>query len=207
MRGWPTPISHGFIVIFRHSLSCKLNRISDLAGARAKGSINSAELRFHAGRTQTEAQAWCTCAGAVLPTLTEANTMKVPAAKLRPAKSASELLELLTKKALYHGETKAISAWISVRDIMNPQADTLFVSEQRRPISRAAVNLIVANVARAAGLSQLAIHPHMLRHSCGYWLANRGADSRLIQEFLGHARLENSARYMAVNRVRFARLF
>jgi type 1 fimbriae regulatory protein FimB len=112
-----------------------------------------------------------------------------------------------TRQPLYTGETKAIRAWLSVREIMNPQADTLFVSEQRQPISRATVNLMVTNVARAAGLSQLAIHPHMLRHSCGYWLANRGADSRLIQEFLGHARLENSARYMAVNRVRFAGLF
>jgi type 1 fimbriae regulatory protein FimB len=112
-----------------------------------------------------------------------------------------------TRQPLYAGEPKAIRVWLSVREIMNPDSDALFVSEQRTPLSRATVNLIVANAARAAGLSQLNVHPHMLRHSCGYWLANRGADSSLIQEFLGHARLENSARYMAVNRIRFARLF
>jgi type 1 fimbriae regulatory protein FimB len=113
-----------------------------------------------------------------------------------------------TRQPLYAGETKAIRAWLKVREGMSADnTETLFLSEQRQPLSRATVNLIVANAARAAGLKHLAVHPHMLRHSCGYWLANRGADSRLIQEFLGHARLENSARYMAVNRVRFAGLF
>jgi hypothetical protein len=107
MRRWPTPIYHGFIVIFRQGLPRKLNRILDLAGARAKGCINSAELRFYGGRAHTEVQAWCTCAGAVLPTLTEANTMKVPAAKLRPAKSASEsfLSKIFkAKSCIYCGE-------------------------------------------------------------------------------------------------------
>lgn len=98
-------------MIFRHSLSCKLNRIWGLAGARAKGWINSAELRFYGGRTHTEAQAWCTDAGAVLPTLTEANTMKVPAAKLRPAKSASEsfLSKIFkAKSCVYSGEPTSL---------------------------------------------------------------------------------------------------
>ena len=111
MRGRPTPISHGFIVIFRHGLSCKSNRIWDLAGARAKGWINSVELRFYGGRTHTEAQALCTSAGAVLPTLTEANTMKVPAAKLRPAKSASEsfLSKIFkAKSCVYSGEPTSL---------------------------------------------------------------------------------------------------
>lgn len=29
------------------------------------------------------------------------------------------------------------------------------------------------------------IHPHMLRHGCGYALANQGLDTRLIQDYLG----------------------
>ena len=35
-----------------------------------------------------------------------------------------------------------------------------------------------------AGLG-VASHPHMLRHACGYALADQGADTRLIQDYLG----------------------
>jgi site-specific recombinase XerD len=42
----------------------------------------------------------------------------------------------------------------------------------------------------AASLPLLA-HPHMLRHVCGFALADQGADTRLIQDYLGH--LEHSA--------------
>ena len=93
--------------LFFVRLPHKLNPILDLAGARAKGCIHSAELRFYGGRAHTEAQAWCTCARAVLPTLTQANTMKVPAAKLRPAKSAGEsfLSKIFkAKSCIYCGE-------------------------------------------------------------------------------------------------------
>ena len=37
--------------------------------------------------------------------------------------------------------------------------------------------------------------PHMLRHATGYALANEGTDTRLIQDFLGHASIANTVRY------------
>jgi site-specific recombinase XerD len=39
------------------------------------------------------------------------------------------------------------------------------------------------------------VHPHMLRHATGYALANEGTDTRLIQDFLGHASIANTVRY------------
>ena len=47
------------------------------------------------------------------------------------------------------------------------------------------------------------MHCHMLRHSCGYALANRGIDTRAIQAFLGHRRIESSTIYTALDANRF----
>jgi type 1 fimbriae regulatory protein FimB len=90
---------------------------------------------------------------------------------------------------------------------MHPDSDTLFVSERRRPLSRATVWLLVQKYAQAAGLDALSIHPHMLRHACGYNLANRGADTRLIQDYLGHRSIQSTVRYTALASNRFANLF
>jgi integrase len=49
----------------------------------------------------------------------------------------------------------------------------------------------------------LPFHAHMLRHSCGYWLANKGYDTRLIQDWLGHRNIEHTVRYTRLNPARF----
>ncbi|WP_275284819.1 tyrosine-type recombinase/integrase, partial [Escherichia coli] len=49
--------------------------------------------------------------------------------------------------------------------------------------------------------------PHMLRHACGYELAERGADTRLIQDYLGHRNIRHTVRYTASNAARFAGLW
>ena len=66
---------------------------------------------------------------------------------------------------------------------MNPpeSCDALFISERRKPLSRVTVWLLINQAAQAAGLEHLEIHPHMLRHSCGYALVNKGTDIRIIQ--------------------------
>ncbi|MBC0724123.1 tyrosine-type recombinase/integrase, partial [Escherichia coli] len=53
----------------------------------------------------------------------------------------------------------------------------------------------------------LRTHPHMLRHACGYELAERGADTRLIQDYLGHRNIRHTVRYTASNAARFAGLW
>ena len=67
--------------------------------------------------------------------------------------------------------------------------------------------VLVQKFAVAAGLGGLNIHPHTLRHSCGYDLANRGADTRLIQDFLGHQNIQHTVKYTALNPNRFANLY
>jgi site-specific recombinase XerD len=59
---------------------------------------------------------------------------------------------------------------------------------------------LIQKYAQAAGL---AAHPHMLHHACGYDLANRGADTRLIQGYLGHRNIQ----YTELAPNRFKNLF
>ena len=42
------------------------------------------------------------------------------------------------------------------------------------------------------------VHPHMLRHSTGYKLANDGQDTRSLAHYLGHRNLQSTARYTAL---------
>jgi len=51
------------------------------------------------------------------------------------------------------------------------------------------------------------VHPHMLRHACGYALADQGADTRLIQDYLGHRSIQHIVRYTATNPARFEKLW
>ena len=53
----------------------------------------------------------------------------------------------------------------------------------------------------------LLAHPHMLRHACGFALADQGADTRLIQDYLGHRKIEHTVKYTATNPARFERLW
>ena len=110
---------------------------------------------------------------------------------------------------LYNGESPAIKAWLIERAKMNPPADcdTLFISEGRKPLSRVTVWLMIRQTAEAAGLEHLEIHPHMLRHSCGYALVNKGTDIRIIQGYLGHRSISSTVRYTKLDSKRFAKLF
>jgi type 1 fimbriae regulatory protein FimB len=67
------------------------------------------------------------------------------------------------------------------------------------------VNYLVAKAAGRAGLPP--VHPHMLRHSCGFALANRGYDLRLIQDHLGHRDPKHTVHYTRVAAGRFEGLW
>jgi len=110
---------------------------------------------------------------------------------------------------LYNGESQAVKAWLIERAKMEPPADvdTLFISERRKPLSRCTVWLMIGQTAKAAGLEHLEIHPHMLRHSCGYALVNKGTDIRIIQGYLGHRSISSTVRYTKLDSKRFAKLF
>lgn len=78
----------------------------------------------------------------------------------------------------------------------------VFVSEREAPLSVAGYQRMVARAGDAAGFPFL-IHSHMLRHSCGYKLANDGQDTRAIQHYLGHRSITSTVRYTALAPDRF----
>ena len=61
---------------------------------------------------------------------------------------------------------------------------------------------MVERAAVAAGLEMKA-HPHMLRHACGYALANKGHDTRALQAYLGHRNIQHTVRYTELSPTRF----
>jgi site-specific recombinase XerD len=65
------------------------------------------------------------------------------------------------------------------------------------PFTTAGFARMVERAAAAAGL-ELKAHPHMLRHACGYALANKGHDTRAIQGWLGHRSITSTAVYTAL---------
>lgn len=86
-------------------------------------------------------------------------------------------------------------------------ADYVFVSERGGPMTKRGVGLMVDRVSKRAGLGPLNIHPHTFRHSCGYYLAERGADLRLIQVYLGHRDIRHTVRYVQLSARKFQGLF
>jgi type 1 fimbriae regulatory protein FimE len=78
----------------------------------------------------------------------------------------------------------------------------VFVSERLSPLSVAGYQRMVARAGQEAGFPFL-VHSHMLRHSCGYKLANDGQDTRAIQHYLGHRSIASTVRYTALSPDRF----
>jgi type 1 fimbriae regulatory protein FimB len=99
-------------------------------------------------------------------------------------------------------ELRAVSAWLKERARMKSTGKAFFVSEQRKPLHRSTVNLLLRKYSAAASMPLLA-HPHMLRHACGFALADQGADTRLIQNYLGHRNTQHTVKYTATNSARF----
>ena len=99
-------------------------------------------------------------------------------------------------------ELRAIKRHLAARSDALPW---LFVSERDQPLTRQSVNHLVTMAASRAGLSPA--HPHMLRHSCGCALANKGYDRRLIQVYLGHCDPRHTVHYTRTAGVRFEGLW
>ena len=99
-------------------------------------------------------------------------------------------------------ELRAIKRHLAARPDRLPW---LFLSERGQPLTRQAAHYLVATAARRAGLGD--VHPHTLRHACGYCLANRGHDLRLIQDYLGHREPRHTAHYTRVAAHRFEGLW
>ena len=82
----------------------------------------------------------------------------------------------------------------------------LFVTERGGPITEATVRKLVARAGTEAGI-ELPVHPHMLRHATGFYLANNGVDTRTIQAYLGHRNIMHTVRYTQLTPDRFRMLW
>lgn len=80
----------------------------------------------------------------------------------------------------------------------------LIVNERGTPFTRQGLYYLVRAIGTRAGI---AVHPHMLRHGCGYALANKGRDTRLIQDYLGHVDIKNTVIYTETAAARFEGLW
>lgn len=99
-------------------------------------------------------------------------------------------------------EMRMIRKYLRIR---NDDLPWLFISERMQPLSDRSVRQIVRNAASVAKLRH--VHPHTLRHSCGFHLREHNHDQRVIQEYLGHASPESTARYTRLSAAAFHKLW
>jgi len=78
----------------------------------------------------------------------------------------------------------------------------VFTTERRGAITDSSVRKIIARAGDEAQLG-FPVHPHMLRHACGFKLANDGHDTRAIQHYLGHRNIQHTVRYTELAADRF----
>jgi integrase len=83
-----------------------------------------------------------------------------------------------------------------------PKSAFVFTSERGSPFTTAGFARMVERAGIEAKLG-FKVHPHMLRHACGYALANRGHDTRALQAYLGHKNIQHTVRYTELSPLRF----
>jgi integrase len=84
----------------------------------------------------------------------------------------------------------------------NPKSPFVFTSERGSPFTTAGFARLVER-AGAAACFEFKAHPHMLRHACGFALANKGHDTRSLQAYLGHRNIQHTVRYTELAPDRF----
>jgi site-specific recombinase XerD len=99
-------------------------------------------------------------------------------------------------------ELRAIKRYLATRTDRLPW---MFLSEREQQLERTSVFYLVRAAAGSAGLKN--VHPHTLRHSCGYYLADQGTDLRTMQDYLGHRDPRHTVHYTRVAGRRFEGLW
>lgn len=85
-----------------------------------------------------------------------------------------------------------------------PKSAYVFTTERGTPFTSDAINRLVKRLGNGAKLLGFPIHFHMLRHSCGFALANAGHDTRSIQDYFGHKAIQHTVRYTELAPTKFA---
>jgi site-specific recombinase XerD len=82
----------------------------------------------------------------------------------------------------------------------------VFASERGGPFTPSGFAKLLARAGDEAKIG-FKVHPHMLRHACGYALANKGIDTRTLQAYLGHRSINSTTRYAALASGRFKNIW
>jgi type 1 fimbriae regulatory protein FimE len=92
----------------------------------------------------------------------------------------------------------------ALRELRRVYVDSpyVFVTERKGPMTTATARKLIARAGELAKLP-FPIHPHMLRHACGFKLASEGQDTRSIQQYLGHRNITHTVRYTELSPDRF----
>lgn len=109
-----------------------------------------------------------------------------------------------TTHPLLPDEYNLIKLWLKQRKLIENgvEGDWLFSLPETPPYQQTTFFSIIREAGKRAGLAVKA-HPHMLRHACGFALADNGVDTRLLQDYLGHRNIQHTVRYTASNAARF----
>ena len=97
---------------------------------------------------------------------------------------------------------RALAAWLErgrPQLARTARHEHVFVNARGGPLSRMGWWKILRGHARGAGVTAH-VHPHALRHSFATHLLEGGADLRVVQELLGHARVSTTAIYTHLDR-------
>ena len=117
---------------------------------------------------------------------------------VRKLKNGSPATHPLTGK-----ELRALRRLQREQELKSP---FVFRSERGTPFTKRGFQAMVERAGKATGFN-MKIHPHMLRHACGFKLANDGVDTRTIQAYLGHKSIQHTVRYTELAPTRFKSLF
>jgi site-specific recombinase XerD len=95
----------------------------------------------------------------------------------------------------------------ALRDLKRQSASPfVFASERGGPFAPSGFAKLLVRAGEEAGMG-FKVHPHMLRHACGYALANKGIDTRTLQAYLGHRSINSTTRYAALAPGRFKNIW
>lgn len=129
---------------------------------------------------------------------------------LRAAPQVSELVDLRWEQVDFNHvvlQVRRVKKGNALRRLQREQAPMspfVFTSERGSPFTTAGFARMLERAGEAAGLA-LKVHPHMLRHACGFALANKGHDTRALQAYLGHRNIQHTVRYTELTPDRFWR--
>jgi site-specific recombinase XerD len=77
----------------------------------------------------------------------------------------------------------------------------VFLTERGAPMTANGFFKMLSRAAESIGMD--GVHPHLLRHACGFKLVNQGVDTRTLAAYLGHRQIANTARYTKMDARRF----